>query len=102
MFEPAVKWSGSKRSQAEEIISLFPKEINTYYEPFCGGCSVLRRLLSSEIRVNNYICSDLNGDLINLWNLIKEQPIELYEHYLLLWNELNKDENKDRKRRKRC
>lgn len=98
MFEPAVKWSGSKRSQAEEIISLFPKEINTYYEPFCGGCSVLRRLLSSEIRVNNYICSDLNGDLINLWNLIKEQPIELYEHYLILWNELNKDENKDRKR----
>lgn len=34
MFEPAVKWSGSKRSQAEEIIKLFPKEIDTYYEPF--------------------------------------------------------------------
>lgn len=98
MFEPAVKWSGSKRSQAEEIVKLFPKEIETYYEPFCGGCSVLRRLLSSEIKVNNYVCSDLNNDLINLWNLIKEQPIELYEYYNVLWNELNKDENKDRKR----
>jgi DNA adenine methylase len=98
MFEPAVKWSGSKRSQAEEIIKLFPKEIDTYYEPFCGGCSVLRRLFSSDIKVNKYICSDLNGDLINLWNLIKEEPIELYEHYQKLWNELNKDDNKDRKR----
>jgi DNA adenine methylase len=98
MFEPAVKWSGSKRSQAEEIIKLFPKEIDTYYEPFCGGCSVLRRLLSSDIKVNKYVCSDLNCDLINLWNLIKEEPIELYEHYLKLWNELNKNENKDRKR----
>ena len=66
MFEPAIKWSGSKRSQAEEIVKLFPKEIDTYYEPFCGGCSVLRRLLSSDIKVNHYICSDLNGDLINL------------------------------------
>ena len=40
----------------------------------------------------------MNNDLINLWNLIKEQPIELYEYYNVLWNELNKDENKDRKR----
>lgn len=42
MFQPVIKWSGSKRSQCEDIISLFPKEINTYYEPFCGGASVLR------------------------------------------------------------
>ena len=37
MFEPVIKWSGSKRSQASEIISNFPKEIDTYYESFCGG-----------------------------------------------------------------
>ena len=40
MFQPVIKWSGSKRSQASEIIKYFPKEIDTYYEPFCGGCSV--------------------------------------------------------------
>ena len=45
MFEPVIKWSGSKRSQAENILTYFPKEIDTYYEPFCGGASVLRRLL---------------------------------------------------------
>ena len=43
MFQPAIKWSGSKRSQANEIITYFPKEIDIYYEPFCGGASVLRK-----------------------------------------------------------
>lgn len=98
MFEPAVKWSGSKRSQAEEIVKLFPKEIDTYYEPFCGGCSVLGRLLSSDIKVNHYICSDLNGDLINLWNMIKNNPEYLSNHYEKLWSELNIDDNKERKK----
>ena len=37
MFQPVIKWSGSKRSQSSEIIKYFPKEIDTYYEPFCGG-----------------------------------------------------------------
>jgi DNA adenine methylase len=99
MYEPAVKWSGSKRSQAEEIIKLFPKEINTYYEPFCGGCSVLRRLLSSDIKVNRYVCSDLNGDLINLWNMIKDNPKYLSDYYSKLWSELNVDDDKERKKR---
>ena len=99
MFEPAIKWSGSKRSQAEEIIKLFPKEIDTYYEPFCGGCSVLRRLLSSDIKVNHYICSDLNGDLINLWNMIKNHPDYLSDYYGRLWSELNADDDKERKKR---
>ena len=98
MFEPAIKWSGSKRSQAEEIIKLFPKEIDTYYEPFCGGCSVLRRLLSSDIKVNHYICSDLNSDLINLWNMIKNDPEYLSNYYENLWSELNIDDNKERKK----
>ena len=99
MFEPAVKWSGSKRSQAEEIIKLFPKEIDTYYEPFCGGCSVLRRLLSSDIKVNHYVCSDLNGDLINLWNMVKEKPDYLSDYYSKLWSELNVDDDKERKKK---
>lgn len=97
MFEPVIKWSGSKRSQAESIISYFPKEIDTYYEPFCGGASVLRKLLSSEIKVNKYVCSDLNKDLISLWNKIKSNPEEVCVHYRKLWNKLNIDDNKERK-----
>ena len=98
MFQPVIKWSGSKRSQASEIIKYFPKEIDTYYEPFCGGCSVLRTLLESNIKVNRYICSDLNTELIELWRLIKSNPDDVSIHYSLLWNELNMDDDKTRKK----
>lgn len=99
-FQPIIKWSGSKRSQCNEIITHFPKEIGTYYEPFVGGGSVMRCLLESDIKVNHYVCSDLNQDLINLWNSIKEKPQDVANHYENLWNELNKDE--DFQRRDRC
>ena len=84
-----IKWSGSKRGQAESIISFFPKNIETYYEPFCGGASVLRRLLSSDINVKRYVCSDINQSLIDLWNLIKDKPYEVIEHYRKLWNDIH-------------
>ena len=98
MYEPAIKWSGSKRSQAKEILKYFPKEIETYYEPFCGGCSVVRRLLDSDIMAKNIVCSDLNQDLINLWCEIKKDPQKVFRHYKKLWTELNIDEDKARKR----
>ena len=98
MFEPAIKWSGSKRSQAENILTYFPKEIDTYYEPFCGGASVLRRLLSSDIKVNRYVCSDLNNGLIDLWNEIINNPKRVSSYYKKLWNELNQDDDKQRKK----
>lgn len=92
MFEPAIKWSGSKRKIASEIIECFPKEIDTYYEPFCGGCHVLRRLLATpDIRVNKYICSDLNKGLIDLWIEIRDNPDKLYSHYKELWEKLNQE-----------
>lgn len=97
-FQPVIKWSGSKRSQCDDIIGLFPLDIDTYYEPFCGGCSILRGLIESEISVKRYVCSDINADLISLWNKIKESPDEVYKSYVSLWNELNKDDNIDRKR----
>jgi DNA adenine methylase len=93
MFQPVIKWSGSKRSQANEIIKYFPKEIDTYYEPFCGGASMLYALITSDISVNNYVCSDINSDLINLWRYIKNNPYILACEYERLWRELNKDKD---------
>ena len=98
MFQPVIKWSGSKRSQCQNIINYFPKEINTYYEPFCGGASVLRGLLESDIKVKQYVCSDLNEGLIELWKLIKEDPVSVSNHYEKLWTELNQYDDKAIKR----
>lgn len=97
-FQPAIKWSGSKRSQSEEIVNQFPDEIQTYYEPFVGGGSILYALLKSKKKAERYVCSDSNADLINLWLEIKERPAELLAKYELLWNELNVDDNGHRKK----
>jgi DNA adenine methylase len=73
-----MKWSGSKDSQAKKIISYFPKTINYYFEPFLGGGSVFLELLQSDIEVKQFILSDANKELIDVWNMIKTNP-----HYLI-------------------
>lgn len=99
-FDPVIKWTGSKRSQAEEIIKHFPQEMDVYYEPFCGGCSMLRHLLDNRniIRVNRFECSDLNADLIALWNCIKNEPEAVSEHYRKLWTEMKSTDDRGEKR----
>ena len=88
-FQPAIKWSGSKRSQAQNIVGFFPREIETYYEPFCGGCSVLRAMFETDIKVKHYVCSDTNITLIGLWQLIKSNPKLVSTQYKKLWTQLN-------------
>lgn len=98
-FQPAIKWSGSKRSQSELIINKIKnKDYEVYYEPFCGGCSVLFQLLNSDKRFKSYICSDKNNDLISLWNVIKDNPERVISEYKNMWNELNIDDDKERKK----
>lgn len=87
-FQPVIKWSGSKRPLSMEIVSLFPKEIDTYYEPFCGGYSILFQLLNSDIKVNNYVASDVNADVIKFFNLLKNNPTEIYQEYKVRWNNI--------------
>lgn len=55
-------------------------------------------LLHSDIKYKNVICSDINNDLITLWNKIKNKPEELISAYSQRWNELNKDEDIERKK----
>lgn len=99
ILQPAIKWSGSKRSQAEQIISYFPKQIDTYYEPFCGGASVFARLyMNRKTSIKHFVLSDINNDLMSLYKVIQNNPIQLCEHYESLWNELNKDDNINRKK----
>lgn len=74
---PFIKWTGSKRKQAPEIVDKFPKKINTYYECFLGGGSVMHELLNriykKEIQCNRIICCDVNKDLINIFNIFKNK-----------------------------
>ena len=102
MLEPIVKWSGSKRSQDEAIVARMPRSIDTYYEPFCGGCSVLNRLLqTTSVNVKRFIASDINADLIALWNEIKNNPEELIKGYAELWAVFNRHSGEEDFERKK-
>lgn len=95
-----VKWVGSKRIQSEEIVQYFPSFIDTYYEPFCGGCSVLFQLLSTPGHyVNRCVCSDINGDLIDLWNTVKRDPDGLLDEYVRMWTEMKSIPDRQDKRK---
>ena len=82
-FKPVIKWSGSKRSQADKIISFAPDEYETYYEPFLGGGSMLYAFNPSH-----GICGDICKPLVMLWIMIRENPLELAKGYSERWKRL--------------
>lgn len=89
---PLIKWTGSKRHQAKEILQHFPIKIDTYYEPFCGGASVFAALIETpEIKVNKFVLSDKNTDLIKLYQLVKYSPDLVISFYKQFWIRLNKE-----------
>lgn len=86
-----LKWTGSKRLQADFILDKFPKEIDTYYEPFLGSGSIMMRLLETEIPVNNIVASDVCEPLIGLWKEVQVNPQSIIDTYRSLHKEFVKD-----------
>ena len=72
LVSPVVKWVGGKRQLLDQIIPLLPNRITSYCEPFLGGGAVL-----FSIQPHKAIVNDLNGDLIIVYKVIKEQVDEL-------------------------
>jgi DNA adenine methylase len=85
-MQPVIKWSGSKRSQSEEILKHMPKEFDKYYEPFIGGGAILYTMNHKEA-----VCGDICKPLIELWKQIRDNPKEIGEKYEMLWNELQQN-----------
>ncbi len=69
---PIVKWVGGKRQLLEDINNVLPRSFNTYFEPFLGGGAVLFNLQPKKAIVN-----DLNKELINTYNVVKNNVEEL-------------------------
>ena len=67
-----IKYTGSKWSIAEWIISFFPDH-HSYLEPFFGSGAVLFNKPRSNIETVN----DLDGNVVNLFNWIKKDPERL-------------------------
>ena len=87
MNDCLIKWTGSKRKQAKDIVDIFPKEIETYYEPVVGGASIaIELMLRNDVKVNNFVLSDINKDLISFYDAVINYPKQLIDLYTDLHN----------------
>ncbi|HET6573579.1 MAG TPA: DNA adenine methylase [Fimbriiglobus sp.] len=85
-----VKWTGSKRLQAPQIVAHFPRKIATYHEPFLGSGAVLFELLGSDIGVKRFRCSDTCAPLIGIWEMVRCEPDVLLKRYEEMWAEVRR------------
>lgn len=76
MAKPLVPWIGGKRKLADHILPLFP-EHSCYVEPFCGAAALFFMKAPSEVEILN----DINGDLVNLYRVVKHHLEELYKQF---------------------
>jgi len=88
MYSP-IKWNGAKNKYAEYLVGMM-KPAKIYYEPFLGGGAVLLKALEWQL-FKEYIVSDVNPQLVYLWNLIRLAPHELVKSYSDHWLKLRRD-----------
>ncbi|MCZ4065712.1 DNA adenine methylase [Oxalobacter aliiformigenes] len=66
MPKPIIKWVGGKRKLLGELLAVIP-EHHCFCEVFCGGAALFFAKDLSPVEVIN----DINGDLINLYWVVK-------------------------------
>ncbi|NPA53163.1 MAG: DNA adenine methylase [Aquificae bacterium] len=82
--KPFVKWAGGKRQLIKILKFYLPIEYKTYIEPFVGGGALLFETLPKKAIIN-----DINAELINAYNVIKNNVDELIESLKYHKNEKN-------------
>ena len=101
-IKPFVKWAGGKGSLLNQLNNYYPLElkngkIECYIEPFVGGGAVLIDILQNY-DVKEAYAFDINIDLINSYNVIKNNVEELITNLKLLEKEYLNLEKDDRKK----
>ncbi len=74
LVSPFLKWVGGKRQLMPSIVEHLPKNIKNYkyIEPFIGGGAVL-----FDLQPKNALINDFNDELINVYQVIKNNLEEL-------------------------
>ncbi|SJM96587.1 DNA adenine methylase [Crenothrix polyspora] len=71
-----LKWVGNKQKQADSIIKFFPKQFDTYFEPFLGSGGVLGVLAPEKA-----VASDIFEPLVQIWQMLHSDKEELKRQY---------------------
>src|SRR5947209_12370710 len=75
-----LKWIGNKQRFAHEIVSYFPADFGTYYEPFLGSGAVLGTLAPKQA-----VASDALVPLMEIWQALRDDPAKLKRWYWERW-----------------
>lgn len=75
-----LKWIGNKQRYAHEIVSYFPADFGTYFEPFLGSGAVLATLAPKR-----GLGSDSFGPLMEIWQALSDEPNALKRWYAERW-----------------
>ena len=77
-YQPFIKWVGGKRGLLSQLLEKFPQKFENYHEPFLGGGAVFFELYSKGLlKGKKVFLSDINAELINTYNVVKNNPKEL-------------------------
>jgi len=79
MNKPFLKWAGGKTQLLKNLRKLYPKKFSNYFEPFLGGGAVF-----FDIEPKNYLISDSNPELINVYKVIAKNPAKLISELSLM------------------
>src|SRR5436190_2293315 len=77
-----LKWIGNKQRFAHEIVSYFPAQFGTYWEPFLGSGAVLATLVPEKA-----VGADAFKPLMEIWQTLKAKPEELKRWYRERWEQ---------------
>jgi DNA adenine methylase len=91
---PFVKWAGGKSQLLSELDLMIPTEFNRYFEPFLGGGAMFFHLISyKNMRFIAYL-SDINGELVTAYKVVKNNVSELIENLKRHQREYNRNPSK--------
>lgn len=103
MAKPFIKWVGGKSQLIPEITQRLPEYVEKglpyqYVEPFTGSAAVALYLLDSPTPPTKVILSDINTDLVNLYEVVKSHPQKLLDFLQTLQDEYDQLEDKEAKK----
>ena len=70
---PVIRWAGSKRKILPQLAAYWSPHYRRYVEPFAGSCALFLR-----IQPEAAVLGDLNGGLIEAYEVLRENPDRLH------------------------
>jgi DNA adenine methylase len=81
-----IPYQGSKRMLADVILQFFPRRVERLLEPFAGSAAVSLAAVFHK-KANSIILNDKNSALMELWEVIIQDPGKIASQYRRLWED---------------